>query len=364
MTTLEPLYKYTKTGSIQVCNISYELDKFYVKFGKLNGAMQTTPTICKGTNIGRSNERTPTQQAEFEAHAKWKSKVKSGYTTDIESPTELELAMKIKIYQEHIDSIPAFCYQAPKLNGVNGEFRIVNDELILLSRGGNEYPMIEHLRQPIYDMLKACGQTRVAGELYIHGEFLQDITGAVKKFKQYITPRLEFHVFDFPLVQGIFEIRLNFMHSVDYRSDFIKPMRFITTNEMSFDEFHTWCVEHGYEGTVIYAPENLYEYNHRTSTIWKYKIALDGEYLTFNYSIDKNGHPVFECYVDIEDSNKTFKVKPKGTAEERTSIVENIDSYINQWYNIEYEMLSKDAVPQKPVGIALRDCDTNGNPLT
>lgn len=367
MITLEPLYKNTKTNSIQVCIISYENDTYYTEFGKLNGAMQTTTTQCFTTNAGRSNERTPEQQAEFEAKAKWNAKVKSGYTIDIESPTELELPMKIKIYQEHINSIPDFCYQAPKLNGVNGEFRIVNDKLILLSRGGNEYPMLEHLRQPVYDMLIACGQTRVAGELYIHGEFLQDITGAVKKFKANITPRIEFHVFDFPLVDGDFSTRLNFMNSINYGSDFIRHIRVLTTDEISIDDFHAKCVGQGFEGTVIYDPANIYEYNIRTSNIWKYKIPRDGEYLIYDYNTDKNGHPVFHCLVNSSlpaSKENTFKVKPKGTAEERALMLENIDLYINQWYNIEYEMLSKDNVPQKPVGIGLRDCDSQGNPLT
>ena len=43
------------------------------------------PTICKGKNIGRSNETSPEQQAEAEAQAKWDKKRKDGYTQDCQT---------------------------------------------------------------------------------------------------------------------------------------------------------------------------------------------------------------------------------------------------------------------------------------
>ena len=60
---------------------------------------------------------------------------------------------------------------------------------------------------------------------------------------------------------------------------------------------------------------------------------------------------------------KLFKVKPKGTDAERKAIIANFESqYLNNWYKIEYEVFSKDGIPLKPVGIGLRDCDSNGQP--
>lgn len=48
---------------------------------------------------------------------------------------------------------------------------------------------------------------------------------------------------------------------------------------------------------------------------------------------------------------------------ERVIMLDNISMYIGKWYKIEYESLSKDGIPTKPVGIGLRDCDINGSPL-
>jgi len=38
----------------------------------------------------------------------------------------------------------------------------------------------------------------------------------------------------------------------------------------------------------------------------------------------------------------------------------NAQDYIGKWLKIEYEMLSKDLTPLKPVGITFREVDING----
>jgi len=51
---LPTLYKYTKTGAVQVCNISYQSSTFTVTFGQLDGAMQIKNTVCFTTNEGKA----------------------------------------------------------------------------------------------------------------------------------------------------------------------------------------------------------------------------------------------------------------------------------------------------------------------
>lgn len=363
---LETLYKITKTGATQICDITHSGSSFSVTFGQLNGAMQTKKTECFTTNQGRSNERTPEQQAEFEALAKHKAKIKSGYTTSMDQPTGIQLPMKVKIYQDHINSIPANAVQSPKLNGVNAEFRYENEQLVLLSRGGNEYPMLEHLKPGIIQLLNQIGTTRIAGELYIHGEHLQDITSLVKKFKQHITPRLEFHVFDLPLLSGSYQSRLDTMNANDYMHPMIHHIASCNISDLSAEDFHTKCVKAGYEGTVIYDPAGLYQYNVRSSQVWKFKKMMDCEYKITDYSVDKNGNPVFLCLVDHTlplSKDNSFSVSPRGTSQERKAMLANIDDYLGEWYTVDYETLSKLNKPLKPVGVGLRPCNTNGQPL-
>jgi ATP-dependent DNA ligase len=124
--------------------------------------------------------------------------------------------------------------------------------------------------------------------------------------------------------------------------------------------FNMWTSE-GYEGLIIRNNKVEYRYNERSSDVFKYKKPLDGEYRIIGYKVDKLGHPVLLC--EIEPGGVTFSVKPTGTDEYRRDILNNIEYYIDKWYKIEYEELSKSNIPLKPVGICLRNCDDLGNPL-
>lgn len=122
---------------------------------------------------------------------------------------------------------------------------------------------------------------------------------------------------------------------------------------------HAEAVVDGYEGVVIYNKEGLYQYNTRSSNVFKYKIAFDAEYKIAGYLIDKNKQPVFICKTS---NGKLFNVKPTGTASERQAILDNITYYVGKWYKVAYEQLSIDLIPLKPRGIGLRNCDVNGEP--
>ena len=206
MLTLPRLYKSTKTGKTQICDISYENDKYYTVFGQLGGKLQTNTTTCQATNIGRSNERNPAQQTEFEALAEHKKKIKLGYALTMETPSEVTLPAKVKIYQEQLNNIKFPCYDMVKLNGINGLYKLEKGVLNLYSRGGELYPSIPHQHTEILLLMKALNTDALNGELYIHGKHLQDISSLVKK-SQKDSNLLEFHVFDAPNIKGNFKER-------------------------------------------------------------------------------------------------------------------------------------------------------------
>lgn len=370
MTHLPTLYKPTKTGKTQVCKISYEDDQFFVEFGQLEGKMQTKSTTCSSKNVGRSNETTASQQTESEAKAKWKQKVKSGYSESQTSPSAVQLPQKVKVLQDHINKLEYPCTSTPKLNGVNATYWLQDDKTLkLTSRGGDEYPSIPHLAPQILDLMNILDTTCLNGELYIHGQHLQDITSAVKKPKD-LSKQLTFAVFEAPFLGSSYLERKAALLNAQLiweqqNQDDLSSIHFLTgvvCNDFEDVESHyNQCITANLEGTVVYLHQAPYEFNTRSSYVFKYKKAQDGEYQILNYDVDKNGHPVFHC---VTPEGKTFKVKPKGTDAERKTIITNFEStYLNKWYKIEYETLSKDGVPLKGVGICLRDCDSNGNPL-
>ena len=350
---LPRLYKPTKTGAIQICDISVSGAVVSTTFGQLDGKLQTSTDTCSPKNVGRANSTTAEQQAILEAQSKFAKKVKSGYSQELTSTPTVQLPQKVKTYQDnkHLVSYP--CYATPKYNGLNGTYWLLPDKTLkLTSRGGDELPPIPHLEPTILKMMEHFKTTCINGELYISGESLQNITSAVKKPKE-LSKSLVFIPFELPLVSAPYKDKVSLL--IKYI-----PIVHITREEM-LEEFYTVTVEAGYEGIVIYNTDSIYQFNQRSSTVLKYKPVADAEYKILSYSTDRNGHPVFTC--ETQDG-KQFKVKPKGTDEERKQIIANFDSqYKNNYYKIEHEMLSDSGIPLKGVGIGLRACDSNAEPL-
>ena len=367
---LERLYKTASSGATQVIDMEITGDTYTRTWGQLDGKMQTKATTAKGKNIGKANETSPEAQAILEAEAVWVKKQKTNYSTSIEAPVTVKLPMKVNVYQKHKKKMIFPVYTSVKLNGVNGEYRMVDGELKLFSRGGEEYPIPAHQEEQVHVLMKHLGTTSLNGEMYHHGSFLQEIMAATKKHNE-LTPSLQFCVFDFPEVEGTYAERCSNMYAKAQSTDINTPtLPFVhvgmANSHEDLDAQHAEAVAAGYEGIMIRNADGLYEYNTRSLDVFKYKVAEDAEFKTISFELDKNSHPVFNCFVDptlpISEEN-TFKVKLKGTSEERTAMGLIADTLLGQYVKVEFEMLSMIGKPQKPVGIMFRKVDENGEAI-
>ena len=360
----ETLYKTAKTGATQVFNIEAIGDSYTVTWGQVNGKQQSKTTTCTPKNVGKANETTAAEQAVLEATAVWTKKQKANYSTDEEAPVVQKLPMKVNDYHKHSSKVVFPCYTSVKLNGVNVEYRLVEGELKLLSRGGEEYPVPVHQREEAIALLKHLDGMPINGEMYCHGEHLQDIMAATKKHNE-LTPRLAFHIFDFPEAEGTYEQRCQTLYPKVAELGLLSIATInvgVAYDHEDIAEQHDQLKDAGYEGLIVRNRTAEYKYNTRSYDVLKYKTAEDAEFEVKSFDIDKNGHAVFHCYINnIHVGDKcTFKVKLKGTNEERLAMAAEAGNYIGQWLKVEYETLSKDGVPLKPVGIMFRKVDANG----
>lgn len=361
--TLPLLYKLTKTNKIQTYLVSTKDDIITVTQGQLEGKKQSYSTKCLGKNLGRSNETTAARQAEMEAISKWNKKVKSGYSTHPSGTLTVKLPMKVKVYQDQIKNIKFPAYSTPKLNGVNGTYWLIDNELKLTSRGGEEFPPIPHLESEIRTAMKLLDTDCLNGELYIHGQHLQDITSAVKKPKE-LSKQLEFCIFNLPNKKNTYkEVRQQLLAVESLQDKYFINVTFITgikvNSHEEIEHHYNQCMAAGLEGTVIYNADAVYQFNVRSSNIFKYKKAKDAEYQIVDYEIDKNNHVVYHCKTP---EGLIFKVKRKGTSDERLEDAKRARTNIGKWLNVSYEVLSKDLKPLKPVGNHFREMIKEGEP--
>ena len=358
MTTL---YKTNKNGSIQQWSIEVSGPTFTCIYGQVGGKLQSQQTICKSVNIGKSNETTPEQQAQLESAALIAKKIKSGYSYDKSAPVTVQLPMKVKAYQDQLHNIKFPCFSACKLDGVNAIYRRVNNQLTIYSRGGEIYPPIPHLEALVHKAMDLFQSNELNGELYIHGEHLQDIQSAVKKPKE-LSAKLSFCVFDIADSTDNFYERASQMSKLSNFRISSHPAVWAVANYMcdsheDIEAHYNIAIEEGYEGTVIKNYNGLYKHNVRSSDQFKYKKAQSAEFLIVSYELDKNSLPVFV----LESAGGEFKAKPIGTKEYWSQQIPV--TYIGQYATVEYETFSKSGIPLKPIFISTRKLDASCNPL-
>jgi DNA ligase 1 len=346
------LYGLNKSGGFKIWSIWTEDDTLVLEHGKLDGKLQTKREKVAGKNIGRSNETTPTQQAESEANSKINKQIDKGYRYDKSELTELPLLpMLAQDYLKQGHRIKYPCYGSAKMDGVRCLAIRTENGVTLKSRMGKEYD-IKHVIAGLFFCMNVGDVWD--GELYIHGKYLEDIVSAVKKPNEN-TPLLKFIVFDTVSDVG-FEQRLTEMETLnkEIESDIIEFLDYVDVNsEEEMKSIHAAYVAQGFEGIMVRNKNGEYEPGKRSADLQKYKTFLDEEFPIVGVEEDKNGNAVFKVYDSVADDtfNVTF-----GDFDERKRQLANPELYVKKLLTVKFQTRYKDSkLPQFPTGLIIRD---------
>jgi ATP-dependent DNA ligase len=191
------------------------------------------------------------------------------------------------------------------------------------------------------------------GEVYVHGWSFQRIVSAVKK-KVLDTDLLEYHIYDFPSRSKSFKERF-----VDPdKARFSGRLKIVKTDEVTnnedIDQNESSAISSGYEGLMFRTAGSKYKYKFRSDDLLKIKRFEDAEFKIIGGKEGQGrevGMVVFKC----ETSNGTeFDVRPRGTAEERSLMWDNLNSYIGKPLTVKYQGLTDEGKPRFPVGLHVR----------
>ena len=346
------LYGKDKSGKFKQWSIWTVEDSLFIEHGQEGGKLQLKEEKVKGKNIGRSNETSDSQQAEFEANSRINKQVDKGYRADKSELEELPLLpMLANDYLKQGHRIKYPCWVSDKLDGVRCLAIRTEEGVILKSRGGKFYD-VKHIQDQLSVSMRV-GEIW-DGELYIHGKYLEEIVSAVKKPND-MTPDLWFVVFDI-VSDKPFEKRLQDIVAIHGRTmnqqvDSIVYSLVSSENEMK--AAHKDCVARGYEGIMLRNTDGLYESGKRSADLQKYKEFLDEEFEIVAIGKDKNDNAVL-CVFD-PTAGETFTVC-YGDFEERKNQLENWKNYIGKKLTVKYQTRYKDSkLPQFPTGVVIRD---------
>jgi len=351
---LPTLYKLDNNGTIRQWRVWVEGNEYFVEHGMVGGSLQETSTECYGKNVGRANETTDEEQAEFEAKALWtKQKERKGYSED-KTPKKKFSPMLAQRYDKHAAKIKFPAYIQQKLDGLR--LIVCNDRCI--SRTGKEFATLDHIKRAVRK-LGLPKDTVLDGELYSHDyhDDFQTFIGLVKRdepLKE--TKSIQYHIYD--VVQNkSYKDRYNWLLDNVKECETIKLVRSNLINDPSeVSQWHSKFVSEGYEGAMLRNLNGVYEIGKRSYNLQKVKQFDDDEFEIVGAEENK-GKLIGTCILLCKTKEgKIFGVMPKGTEDQRRQYWRDYQAgkLINRLLTVKYFGLSNDNIPRFPVGINLR----------
>lgn len=363
---LPTLYKKNKDSSIQAWNLRTDGAEIITEYGKMFGKVQSSSRIAKGKNIGRANETTPEDQAEMTARSMWTKKKDKGYFETIKEAEEEVvflpmLAHELKEKMRAKLKFPVFIQ--PKMDGVRCLARWNGAKVQLLSRGGKEYN-VPHLAEQLEAVIEP--NQVLDGEIYIHGVLRQDINALVKKHRAeeyeetgYTSNDLQFWVYDTFTLEDLdrpFEKRLQDLSMIKADGKVIRRVFTVKTKSLNgLMGLHKSFTKHkGFEGTIIRLPDGKYELGHRSRALLKHKDFQDAEFKVVGFTEGEGKFVGCVIWVCETEDGKRFNVTPKGTLKQKQRWFSEAENFIGQEITVKFQSLSKDGIPEFPVGLGFR----------
>lgn len=370
MKLLPTLFKKTATEADQEWTIGVEGSTIVTRWGQVGGQIQETRDVIKtGKNIGRSNETTPTQQAELEAQSQWEKKLKKGYVQSLADARAGKVdaiieggisPMLAHRFDEQGHKLVYPCYVQPKLDGHRCIAILdVNGKATLWSRTRKPITSMTH----IVAALEKLGMHSVIldGELYNHSyrDRFEELTSFIRnsEFTEG-ADAVEYHIYDLPSAWS-FHDRWALLrgHLLGFVSSggFPTSLRLVETYPvhdedelmLAFNRF----LESGFEGAMARNSSGAY-LNKRSYDLLKIKEFADAEFEVINVEEGRGklvGHAIFVCKTP---SGVEFRAKLKGKTEELKQYFERPELAIGRQLTVKFQGLTnKNGVPRFPVAL-------------
>ena len=357
-----------------------------MEHGFLDGKKQTViRDYTGGKNIGRKNETSPTEQCLSETERKWLDKCqKEGYKvlsqidhddTDITDNVESDqdstskpvyypmLTQTYDPIKKRKNNIEFPCLVQPKLDGIRCIAFMFNDKICYQSRTNTDILSVSHLDSDLKKIFKINPDIILDGELYTTKYPFEKFAGLIKK--KHITEtdkvelkKVEYCVYDVIDESVIFKERLSIFKKLigSHNFDYVKAVETeICQNSDNVKMFHAKYMEEGYEGIILRNIDGFYKTKYRSYDLQKYKEFVETEYRIIGYKEGSGRDQGTVIWVCQNSNGQSFSVRPKGSVEHRSELLDNAESYIGKFLTVIYQELSDVGIPRFPVGKDVRE---------
>lgn len=354
MTTL---YKISNTGAVQEWSAGVCVKNVIrIDWGLQGGLKQTQYEEITVNKSGRSLE----EQMQLRINSRINKQLDKGYCRTIEeakasvgqNAAKLIKPMLAQVYEPHYTKNSQLLFLQYKYNGHRCLVTRQNGRNIAYSRQGKPITTIGH----IIERIKIPEGVTLDGELYIHGESIQNLTSLIKR-SQPDNVRLRYVVYDTVDPQH-YSARWEALNMYELgrfaslaETNPYQPEEIPGTKE-GLKIFIEHAKKQGYEGYILRIDGQGYQPGVRARQLLKLKSWLDCEGEVVAITPSKDNWAVLTCKLP---TGVLFDVSAPGTIEERTNVLRNKELYLGRQVTIEFAEWTKDGKPFHPVAIGWRE---------
>lgn len=307
----------------------------------------------EATNVGRSNERDPIEQAIFEYNKMYREQLESGYADEIGKKTlpnkvDPMLAEKFKAGVNYTG-----WYSQPKLDGV----RCIVNSSGMWSRNGKPILSAPH----VYETLKHLTDQGYVfdGELYNHDlkHDFNKIISLARKSKPTSDDlieskeKIQYHIYDM-VDDATFKNRTLQLENLVVDTSSIKKVRtFLIDSNEEMDKIYGQYLEDGYEGQMLRKADSLYEFT-RTKSLLKRKEFMDEEFSVTDIVCGEGNWKDYAKVVHcVTKDGKPFKATLKGDQEYCLMVLKTKELYTEA--TVRFQNYTPDGIPRFPICVIL-----------
>ena len=346
------LYKENKNKirfwKIYVVEKTDKTAEIYTEYGIIGGKITKPSPQIINKQIGKTS---CFKRAINLANTKWKNKkitdffIEKNESNNEKSKNINFKPMKPTDFEKFESYIKYPAYIQPKLDGFRLFSFIKNNELLTLSRQQKEVKHINNIRNELLELFNKHPNYILDGEIIGEGITLKDIKSILsKKDAENINKlnKLKYYVFDLIDKDNLdlsFEDRLKILKNIIKNYNYIKIVPTFTVNNK--DQVVSYVNKYkklGYEGIMIRNKVGIYKYNASSKDVQKIKLYYLDDFKIVDFDQGKGDDKgtviwVVQC---LKNKNKKFRVKPKGTREERRYYFNNAKNYIGKKLQVSY----------------------------
>jgi len=319
--------------------------------------------------------------AEFKAHSKMKEKTDKGYQSSLSDAQNdpiflpmLALSTKNKdgsLKEEVFNALKFPVMVQRKFDGLRGIATVNPDGSIkFVSRKNNEYSVpIPQIRQEIASMKNLPDDVIIDGELYAEPSDLDFnvANGLIRTHAKSMNPEKEaqqkhikYRIYDFfdPNNPGLtYKERYAMLGKwiTPPMTSLVLTKNYVANDTQEIKELAERFVKEGYEGGIV-RQDWPYQVDKRNKALLKVKFFIDEEFQIVDFTDgDTPSSKGLVKWVVMTSDGNIFKVSMNAPHEEQRKLFENGEKYIGSELTVEFERYSKDGIPMKPRGKAIRN---------